>query len=234
MFLRAKILGLASAGALLLSAAVQAQVTISSTFLQSNFNGGIGTGETAAIAASAFDFTGQSQLLSISSISITLTMIDGDTGLGANGLNETPFPPPGDGTEFGDDDFDVNSFTLRLDGIYAGQNLLLNGFDSYDDTTEFGQKDFITRTITGSPENMSALLAALQDGLLSATVYDSTGISRSNGLVIPNTQFDRITPAYTTLSITGMPIPEPSSLALALGGAVGVGVWRCRRRSPQS
>ncbi|MBA3961614.1 MAG: PEP-CTERM sorting domain-containing protein [Chthoniobacterales bacterium] len=213
----------------------QAQlVTISDTELQSNFNGGIGAGESAAITANPFNFTGQFQLSSIQSITITLTVIDGDTGLGPNGINETPYPPPGDGTEFGDDDFDVNSLSLRLDGVFAGQNLLLNGFDSYDNSTDFGQKDFITRTITGSPENMAAILTALQDGLLSATIYDSTGLSRSNGIRVPDTNFDQPTSIFATLSLTGMAIPEPATGVLALCGGLGlVAGWR-RRRSRQS
>ncbi len=212
----------------------QQTVTISATQLQSNFNSGIGAGETAAIGAGAFDFRGQFQLSTFDSITITLTMIDGDTGLGANGTNETPYPPPGNGSQFGDDDFDVNSFSLVLDNINLGQSFLLNGFNSYDPETDFGQKDFITLTLTGTPSNMNALLVALQDGFLTANVLDSTGISRSNGIVIPNTQFDRSTPVFTTLSLTGTAIPEPSSAALLLGGTVlgGLAYSRgCVRRS---
>ena len=192
-------------------------VTITSTQQQSDFNGGIGAGETAAITASAFDFASQPKLMSIDSITLTLTVFDGDTGLGPNGVVDTPYPPPGDDTQYGDDDFDVNSFSLVLDGINLGQSFLLNGFDSKVDPNEPpSQADFVTRTITGNASDMNALLLALQDGLLTASILDSTGDSRSNGIVIPGHDFHSSNPIFATLSITGTAIPEPSSSALIL------------------
>ncbi|MDB6147225.1 MAG: hypothetical protein JWO45_889 [Spartobacteria bacterium] len=210
------------------TASSQAQVTITSTVLQSNFNGATGAGETAPIAASAFDFSGQQQLSSIDNISITFTVIDGDTGLGPNNINETPYPP--DGNQHGDDDFDVNSWTLRLDMIDVGPNLLLNGFNSYDNNQPLAMSDFVTRTIMGAPSNAGAILAALQsDHQLVAQVFDSTGIAMSNGFQIPNTEIDRSTSLFATLSITGTAIPEPS-IAVLFTSAVGlIGLCKLRR-----
>ena len=203
-----------------------AQTTISSMQLQSNFNGGTGSGQSAPITASAFDFTSQPQLLSIDSISITLTIIDGDTGFGPNGTNDTPYPPDGD--PHGDDDFDVNSLSLRLDGIDPGTNFLLNGFTSFQDPLD--ASDFVTVTFTGAPANSAALLGALQDGSVTASVFDSTGVANSNGFQIPNTEFDHSTPLFATLSFTGTPIPEASTMVLAAAGALLAVISRRRRR----
>lgn len=212
--------------ALVLAQTSYAQTTISSQQVQSNFNGGTGAGQSAPIAASPFDFTSQPQLLNIQSISITLTIIDGDTGLGPNNEVDTPYPPDGD--EHGDDDFDVNSLSLRLDGIDPGTNFLLNGFNAFVDPLD--SSDFITLTFTGAPDNSGALVAALQDGLLEATVFDSTGVANSNGFRIPNTAFDGSTSIFATLSITGTAVPEPSTFALVAGGAVLlISSWRRRR-----
>ncbi len=208
-------------------------VTITSTQQQSNFNGGIGAGETAAITAAAFDFGSQPKLMSIDSITITLTVFDGDTGLGPNGLVDTPYPPPGDDVQYGDDDFDVNSFSLVLDGINLGQSFLLNGLDSkVDPNTPPSQADFVTRTITGNASDMNALLLALQDGFLTASIFDSTGLSKSNGIVIPGHDFQSTNPIFATLSITGTPIPEPSTSALLLGGLLLTALALHRRRRP--
>ena len=204
-------------------------VTISNTQLQSNFNGGTGAGQTASIAANPFDFTGQPQLLNIQTISITMTMIDGDTGLGANGVVDTPYPP--DGNQFGDDDFDVNSLSLQLDGINLAPQLLLNGFNNYDPSTPLAASDFVTLTITGTPSasQTAAILAALQDGTLLANVLDATGASNSNGFEIPNTQIDHATQIFTTLSITGTAVPEPATFVLLGCGFLVVGLRAVKR-----
>ena len=227
------LLGVATLGC---SCLAQSQtVTITATQQQSNFNGGIGAGETAAITAAAFNFGSQPRLTSIDSITITLTVFDGDTGLGPNGIVDTPYPPPGDDTQYGDDDFDVNSFSLVLDGINLGQSFLLNGFDSKaDPDTPPSQADFVTRTITGNASDMNALLLALQDGSLTASIFDSTGDSKSNGIVIPGHDFNSTNPIFATLSITGTPIPEPSTSALITGGlSLAAAVFsRRRHRGP--
>lgn len=214
-----------------MSAAAAPGITISSQVLQSNFNGATGAGQTAAIGANPFDFSAQPQLLDIQSISITLTIIDGDTGLGPNGIVDTPYPP--DGSAHGDDDFDVNSLSLQLDGVDLAASLLLNGFNNYDSSMALTAGDFVTLTITGTPTaaQASAILTALQDGQLSAFVLDSTGIANSNGFQIPNTLIDRTTPLFATLSLTGTAIPEPSSMALML---VAAAVLLLRVFAPQS
>ena len=224
-----KAINFLAAATLLATSALHAQVTISSTVLQSDFNGGTGAGQSAPIAVSAFDFTSQTQLMSISSISITLTMIDGDTGLGPNQMVDTPYPPPGTDTQFVDDDFDVNSLSLALDGIDLGQGLLLNGFDSFVDP--LGPEDFVTRTITGTAVDVDDLLNELQDGFLVATVFDSTGVAQSNGFRIPDMGFGGSPQIFATLSITGEAVPEPSAAVLAgLGIVATTGIRSYRRR----
>jgi hypothetical protein len=215
------------------SAATVSADTISSTQLQSNFNGALAPGQSAAISASAFDFSGQPQLLSIQSISITLTMIDGDTGLGPNGINETPNPP--DGNQHGDDDVFVNTLHLRLDGIETGSNLLLNGFNSYDNSMPLAASDFVTVTITGLPDNGAAILAALQDGTLSATIFDAgfsdPTLTGQNAFRVPDTAFDGTTSIFATLSITGTPVPEPNTIFSVGTGVILLALLRRRPRS---
>jgi hypothetical protein len=82
---------------------------------------------------------------SIESITVTLTLFDGDTGDGPN-------------------DTDRNNLILALDGIDTG--IALNGFrDSQTDTN----------TITGTPNNAARILAALRpDSQLVGTIFDRT------------------------------------------------------------
>ena len=208
----------------------QTTATVTNTQLQSNFNGATGAGQTAPIAANPFTYSSLPAFTSITSVSITFTVIDGDTGLGPNGVDDTPYPPPGDGTQFGDDDFDVNSWTLELNGINLGQNLLLNGYNAYDNSHPVQASDFVTVTTTGTPANTAALLTALKTGSLTALVYDSTGVSQSNGFLIPNTLIDHSTPLNATLSLTGTVVPEPSVSGWLLAGAGMVGLALCFRR----
>ncbi len=209
----------------------QTTATVTDTELQSNFNGATGAGQTAPIAANPFTYSSLPAFTSITSVSITFTVIDGDTGLGPNGVDDTPYPPPGNGTQYGDDDFDVNSWTLQLNGINLGQGLLLNGFNAYDNSAPVASKDFVTVTITGVPPNLNALLAALNTGSLTALVYDSTGVPNSNGFEIPNTLIDHTTPLDATLSITGT-VPEPSASVWSLAGAAAFGLVLLPRRRP--
>ena len=209
----------------------QTTATVTNTQLQSNFNGATGAGQTAPIAANAFTYPSLPAFTSLTSVSITFTVIDGDTGLGSNGVDDTPYPPPGDGTQYGDDDFDVNSWTLQLNGINLGSNLLLNGYNAYDNSHPVQASDFVTVTTTGVPANASALLTALKTGSLSALVYDSTGVPNSNGFEIPNTLIDHTTPLYATLSLTGTVVPELSAAGYLLAGAGMVGLVLRRRRT---
>ncbi len=209
----------------------QTMATVTNTQLQSNFNGATGAGQTAPIAANPFTYPSLPAFTSITSVSITFTVIDGDTGLGPNGVDDTPYPPPGDGTQYGDDDFDVNSWTLQLNGINLGQGLLLNGFNAYDNSHPVQASDFVTVTITGVPANAAMLLTALKTGSVTALVYDSTGVSQSNGFLIPNTLIDHTTPLDATLSFTGTIVPEPRASGWLLAGAAAAGLaLRVRRR----
>lgn len=65
--------------------------------------------------------------------------------------------------DLGPGNFDYDDLTLGLDGINTG--ILLNGFfNGFSDTV----------TVTGVPNNASAILAALQaDGRLVGTVIDA-------------------------------------------------------------
>ena len=235
--------------ALVLCGAAHAQqtLTLSDTEQQSNFNGYTQGNDpnhnTAPITTQPFHFTGQAQLASITSVSITLTIFDGDTGLGLNGIDDTPYPP--DGTTHGDDDDFINTLHLRLDGIDTANvpgsasppaSLLLNGFNSYDPNTPIPQ-GFITRTITGMPDNAAAILAALQDGTLIAQIFDAGFTDRSNssqnGFVVPSTQYQSATPIFATLAITGTTVPEPGTLTwigAAAMGALGVMARQRRKR----
>jgi hypothetical protein len=224
-------------------AVAQSTVTLSDSEQQSGFNGytqgNDPTHNTAPITTNPFNFTGQTQFSSITSISLTLTIFDGDTGLGPNGVNDTPYPP--DGTTHADDDDFVNTLHLHLNGIEtanvpasgtaAPPSLLLNGFNNWDPNTPISQ-GFITRTVTGTPDNATAILNSLQSsGTISAQLFDAGFTDRSNSsqntLALPAFQFNDATgmfdtnePIFATLSITGVPIPEPSGTQLVIAGVM--------------
>jgi len=162
-------------------------------------------------------------LQSINSISITMTLFDGDSG--SNQSN-----PGGN--------FDFNNLTLGLGlpGILttSGGQLIdtgihLNGFDS----ALINGSD-ITLTITGSVANgtlsssaASALLSLLQSpsyqGQLSGLILDATGAPDSNGMTVPSN-------FSATLSITGAPVPEPATTSLLFSAAIFGGFIYLRRR----
>ena len=194
---------LAAVASLALIQSAHAQsITVSDDARQSGFSGDVfgptppaNGGATAPInadgtttqAADPFTFTGIGSFTSIDSISITLTIFDGNTG-------------PGEADE--------NALTLALDGIDTG--IALNGF--------LGGEE-ITLTITGTPMNAAAILAALQaDGQLNARIFDSTGtiITDQNDLTVPASDING-DPYLTTLSITQ--VPEPGTV-----GLIGMGV----------
>lgn len=163
-------------------------------------------------------------LQSISSISITMTVFDGDSG--SNQSN------PGA-------NFDFNDLTLGLGlpgvlttsgGQLVDTGIRLNGFDS----ALINGSD-ITLTITGSIANgtlsssaASALLSLLQSpayqGQLSGLILDSTGAPDSNGMTVPGN-------FSTTLSITGTAVPEPGTTSLLATAAAIAGFVYLRRRT---
>lgn len=123
-------------------------MTISSTTNQSGYFDY--TGASTPLTGNPYNYAGQNYgaLGSIDSITVSLTLNDGDTGPG---------------------DFDLGNLTLALDGIDTG--LKLDGFT--DDAKDPNQP--ITLSFTGTPNNAGAILAALQaDGQLVGSINDAT------------------------------------------------------------
>jgi hypothetical protein len=160
------------------------------------------------------------QLATINSISITLTIFDGDSGSNqSSGGN-----------------FDLNNLTLGLGvpgalttagGQMIDTGLKLNGFDS-----ALVNGSDITLTLSGNlaPATGAALLTLLKspasNGQLGGLILDSNGLADSNGMVLAATHM-------TTLDLTGTAVPEPGTLSLlsvSLLGGVGVTLRRKRIR----
>jgi hypothetical protein len=123
-----------------------AQITIGSTVAQSGHADFTLANTPLTDPAAPYDFAGMdySSLVSIDSITITLTVQDGDTATG---------------------ELDFDNWTLGLDGIDTG--LKLNGFPG-------NLAIFTQTLIQDNPNNASALLAALQtDGQLIGSIIDS-------------------------------------------------------------
>ncbi|MBM3458104.1 MAG: PEP-CTERM sorting domain-containing protein [Armatimonadetes bacterium] len=177
----------------------RADIVLTADVAQSNFSD-FSVAPFPITAAPGWDFAGQDYALltDIFSIAVTLTLDDGDTSV------NDPLDPF-------DDDFDVNELTLAPDGIDTG--IRLNGFRD-------GQSD--TLTIAGVPNNIAAILMALQaDGRLVGTAIDAS--PDDNFIGLPN-NFE------TRLVIQGPDAtPEPTSLALLLPGVGAVLLARRRR-----
>ena len=159
-----------------------------------------------------------STLQSITAISITLTIFDGDSGANQSNPNAN---------------FDFNNLTLGLGlpgvlttagGQMVDTGIKLNGFDS----ALINGSD-ITLTITGSVSNgtlstsaAAALLSLLHSpsyqGQLSGLVLDSTGLPNTNGMTLPST-------SAATLTITGVAVPEPGTSSLVIVALVAGAAW---------
>lgn len=207
---------LAAAGAATLAIAVAgsapaAPIILTSVVDQSGFNGPQGGGD---YPLATYDFTGQlfAQLTSINEITITLTVLDGDSAPA---------------------EFDFNNLTLGLRtggsaGAFIDTGLVLNGFAG-------GQ--VVTATLSAIPPSQAAaLLSALQvNGTLDAAVIDADA---DPGLSGNNIAFPFV--VQTSLDIVGdagggpgpNPIPLPAAVLLApLGAAIGGFASRRFRRA---
>lgn len=182
-------------------------ITIASTVLETNTQATTGATAPTPVSSTPFDFTltNYLSLVSIDSILFRLTIEDGNTGSG---------------------EFDENQWTLALDGINTG--IVLNGFTAVENSVNLD----VTLDFSGSITNAAAILAALKtDGKLQATIVDATGtnvgvIVNGNEIYVGNITND----AMTTLEITGA-IPEPSTYALLVFGAIALAGGRIVRRA---
>ena len=143
-------------------------------------------GNATITTAGGFTFAGTAymSLTSITSISITFTMQDGNS--------ESAQP----------DGFDYNHLQLSLGGTATG--FILNGFrgDGLQDTLTF----------TGAPTNAATILASLKSsgdlvGIITTNNASDT-LAEPNEVYLGNDQNN----ATTTLSITGA-VPEPGTWA---------------------
>jgi hypothetical protein len=132
-------------GALVLSLTVGkvSAATITSTVRQSGWSGTTALPFPLTRPSTPYDFSSQlfANLTSIDSITVTLSMVDGDTG-------------PGEG--------DFNELTLGLDGIDTG--LLLNGFrDNQFDTLTFSGVPQNAAAILSALQNDGRLVGTVID-----------------------------------------------------------------------
>ena len=151
------------------STASAATLTVSATTAQSGFAGT--TLPDTPLTDGAYDFAGQNfnQLISIDTISITLTVNDGDTGLG---------------------EIDHNNWHLALDGIDTG--LVLNGFSANNIVTLTLNNPNNSGALLAALQSDGMLVGSIIDadtqtpnfialpGLIDTTL-DLTGTLRDNG-----------------------------------------------------
>lgn len=187
-----------------------AQVAISSTVAQSNYNN-LQNQPTYPLTAVPYDFTGQvnsfANITSIDSLTVTLEMNDGDTGAG---------------------DYDFNNLFLGLDGVNTG--LPLNGFLD---------GNIVTLTLnTLTPALQSQIISNLADGQLVGSVIDTTPGNSPAGDTIGfpgrvDTTLDLLVsgPNLGTTGGGGNPVPLPAAVLVAPLGAGLAGVYARRFRT---
>lgn len=149
-----------------------------------------------------FDFSNQPRLTNLKSIEISLTMYDGDTGIG---------------------EFDRNQLFLGLDGQNVG--IKLNGYNSdQENTLTFRLSDTDPNWL--SSQQVNTLLSNLNaDNQLLASIID---ISPDDNCVHLSSFFDT-TIKLTGEMGSPSPVPEPMSLAVWGMGLGAVTYYRRRR-----
>ncbi|MDB6147224.1 MAG: hypothetical protein JWO45_888 [Spartobacteria bacterium] len=187
--------------AFLLSCTANA-ASISSTVAESNTQQQVSSVMPGQLTG-ATPYTFSSSLSSITSIQITLTLIDGDTAIG----DQTAGQP----------DFDRDHLFLGLDGINTG--IALNGFHGN------ALQDTLTISATISQTLSDALIAQFADKQFVGTIISD----RVNSAVSPNDMFvgNQNSNAMTTLTLVG--VPEPASVALLTAGLLLIIAPRVRR-----
>ena len=192
----------------LLHAADAQSITVSDDAAQSGFSGDVfgppppaPGGATAPInnPGDPFTFTGIGTFTSIDSISITLTIFDGNTGAGEE---------------------DEGALTLALDNIDTG--IALNGFLSGQEITLT-----ISGTPMNAAVILAALQAdgQLNAQIFDST---GTAILDQNDLTVPATDVNG-DPYFTTLSLNVTQVPEPGTVGLIGMGLMLVIASQVRR-----
>jgi hypothetical protein len=202
---------LSTVSALSLNAVTCAGPVITSTRIQSGFAGVVPLASTSNfLTVSTFSFSGQSLTNRVDWLSITLTLSDGDTGLG---------------------DADAGAIELTLDGVKTG--LFADGFRNrwVEQRTFSGAISSVLGT---------SLTAAFSDGIAILGIVDHTNnlvdryfngnfISAIHGNKLPNS--NAVTPVNAHLAFTQ--VPEPATATFVVVGLALITGRRFARRRPE-
>ena len=185
-----------------------APITLTSTVDQSGQTVVQGGGSYPLTGASPYDYTAQpyAQLVSIDSITVTLTISDGDSGPG---------------------EFDFNDLTLGLDGINTG--LKLNNFLNNNIVTQ-------TLSQLPVPLQAQILAALQADGKLVGTVIDSDADGQLTapdfiGFPSANGNIQTTLDIAGQTGGGGGNVPLPAAVLLAPLGAGLAGIYSRRFRN---